>query len=659
MSVQNGLCYSYITTSHTSTLSPNPQPKCDFVDDYYRELDDDDDESRFEGNDRRSARLWGVLTGTNLLLYPDENSWLSGSMPLTSLQICSATDPPPQSTSPTFTIFTFSRTLVQCTVEKSALTPWLTSIYNGCAGRITSSNPSKTISCQPEISHFPTPTPTPSSPSQKTWSYNRLPLKSSSRTCPLTHCTFNDSLLNQFKNCVPCGRRLSSTVIIPRACPLQQYGFETPCDICIQCFGGQGILNSTSASVLWGVSERYEIKATLSAHSIICAAIGLGVNEPTTPRSSPKKSSQDEEDFVVVQQPKPSRIKEAVEGDKALEEKLSTLKTRSPVLKELMGMLRGENPITDSEFLTRLRQSSEEITTPNPSHPFLPVAEDLVTTVKALEHAATKPGPISSLKIILNYLLSLCEEQDTIKQVHLFWGQIVNIYGTIVGGVGVEAWRRVEVLEDFLLTVGVKFSEQMGLEMAWYLLGGVGDVRTWRNREFCVVKFLVEFEAAAKGKVWGRGEDVVSGRYAPSEHQEKLTHNLIEILGEQRYELNSYLSKSHKSSSNLLDSAVDSIRALIRSYVSRKVEEKDDGIEQLRNLLMLSMNNVQSDETFVDAGSVDDRLRGCGKVSGAVRTAVEMYKRRELSGAELLTIASKDLSFLIEQTEAARSEVRK
>ena len=48
MSVQNGLCYSYITTSHTSTLSPpkggGTSPRGDFSDDYYRELDDDDEE---------------------------------------------------------------------------------------------------------------------------------------------------------------------------------------------------------------------------------------------------------------------------------------------------------------------------------------------------------------------------------------------------------------------------------------------------------------------------------------------------------------------------------------------------------------------------------------------------------------------------------------
>eukprot|EP00519_Triparma_laevis_P003754 CAMPEP_0182522088 /NCGR_PEP_ID=MMETSP1321-20130603/46453_1 /TAXON_ID=91990 /ORGANISM="Bolidomonas sp., Strain RCC1657" /LENGTH=631 /DNA_ID=CAMNT_0024730127 /DNA_START=880 /DNA_END=2771 /DNA_ORIENTATION=+ len=117
--------------------------------------------------------------------------------------------------------------------------------------------------------------------------------------------------------------------------------------------------------------------------------------------------------------------------------------------------------------------------------------------------------------------------------------------------------------------------------------------------------------------------------------------------------------KRHNSSSNLLSSnssVVESIRGLIRAHVSRKVEEDDDGISQLRSLLMLSSSSLTTDSTFVDAGSVDSRLRGCGKVSSAVKTAVEMYTRSELTSFELLTIASKDLSFLIHQTEGSRSD---
>ena len=46
MSVQNGLCYSEITTSHSSSLSDNGKREGHFEDDYWRELEDDDDEAR-------------------------------------------------------------------------------------------------------------------------------------------------------------------------------------------------------------------------------------------------------------------------------------------------------------------------------------------------------------------------------------------------------------------------------------------------------------------------------------------------------------------------------------------------------------------------------------------------------------------------------------
>ena len=118
--------------------------------------------------------------------------------------------------------------------------------------------------------------------------------------------------------------------------------------------------------------------------------------------------------------------------------------------------------------------------------------------------------------------------------------------------------------------------------------------------------------------------------------------------------------RCHTSSNSLYPPSpdLDRIRSTIRTLINRRAsEEADLGIEQLRSLLTLTRGSYEVDEsTFVDAGDVDPRLRGCGRVSPAVRSAVTAYVAGHIDDAELLTVASKDLAFQSVQVEGRRRE---
>lgn len=86
---------------------------------------------------------------------------------------------------------------------------------------------------------------------------------------------------------------------------------------------------------------------------------------------------------------------------------------------------------------------------------------------------------------------------------------------------------------------------------------------------------------------------------------------------------------------------------------SAPVTEEDEALEALRLLLIQnkvlkgkgSSNDSESDGHLVDAGEIDARLRGCGKLSPAILSALQLWKSKIISNGELLELARRDSVF--------------
>jgi len=105
------------------------------------------------------------------------------------------------------------------------------------------------------------------------------------------------------------------------------------------------------------------------------------------------------------------------------------------------------------------------------------------------------------------------------------------------------------------------------------------------------------------------------------------------------------------------------IRELLLTEHSRRASKRpsgvkeDEGIRQLRELLHLRRGSVATSDSAVDAGQVDERLKGSGKISTSLAEAVKVYNKGQINKDELIHIAEKDEVFQTERSKARGANV--
>ncbi|GMI19695.1 hypothetical protein TrRE_jg9768 [Triparma retinervis] len=105
------------------------------------------------------------------------------------------------------------------------------------------------------------------------------------------------------------------------------------------------------------------------------------------------------------------------------------------------------------------------------------------------------------------------------------------------------------------------------------------------------------------------------------------------------------------------------IRELLLAAQSRTASRRpseikeDEGIRQLRELLNVRGGSVATTDSAVDAGQVDERLKGSGKISTSLAEAIKVYKEGLINKEELIHIAEKDEVFQTERSKARGANV--
>jgi hypothetical protein len=165
---------------------------------------------------------------------------------------------------------------------------------------------------------------------------------------------------------------------------------------------------------------------------------------------------------------------------------------------------------------------------------------------------------IELLQCILEFFLDLVEEGE-LNTLAFFWPQISNIHLQMLPPRDTTSLQKIELFEDFLLTVASKHSIHLAIQLVWShtadledgISGSHNTTATCGQRKSAVLRFLCELESLLFDfdTGWGGGSVTVGQFLSPSNHQIDLLRNSMGRI--QSYRLaaeQDCLSRSHRLS---------------------------------------------------------------------------------------------------------------
>ncbi len=189
------------------------------------------------------------------------------------------------------------------------------------------------------------------------------------------------------------------------------------------------------------------------------------------------------------------------------------------------------------------------------------------------------------LAAILEFFLDLCDEGQ-LEAVAFFWPQLCHIHMQMLPPRDAAELIRVELMEDFLLTVSTRYSVHLALDLVWGLVADLEESlcasnchAASRRRRFAVLRFVSELESLLfdfEGG-WGGGGVSLHGMLSPSQHQSVLLRDAMSLLQLQRRFGSHHLTRSVRleklraeafESLGEYPSSIDS-RAKIRAQIAK------------------------------------------------------------------------------------------
>eukprot|EP00531_Pseudo-nitzschia_arenysensis_P017532 CAMPEP_0116145904 /NCGR_PEP_ID=MMETSP0329-20121206/16873_1 /TAXON_ID=697910 /ORGANISM="Pseudo-nitzschia arenysensis, Strain B593" /LENGTH=1400 /DNA_ID=CAMNT_0003641603 /DNA_START=177 /DNA_END=4379 /DNA_ORIENTATION=- len=146
------------------------------------------------------------------------------------------------------------------------------------------------------------------------------------------------------------------------------------------------------------------------------------------------------------------------------------------------------------------------------------------------------------LQCILEFFLDLVVEEDELNTLAFFWPQISNIHLQMLPPRDTLSLQKIELVEDFLLTVATKHSVHLAIELIWSHTADLEDALSGSyhgststfcgRRKSAVLRFLCELESLLFDfdKGWGGGSVTIGHFMSPSSEQ-------IDLLKESMYRI--------------------------------------------------------------------------------------------------------------------------
>lgn len=153
---------------------------------------------------------------------------------------------------------------------------------------------------------------------------------------------------------------------------------------------------------------------------------------------------------------------------------------------------------------------------------------------------------------LLEFLLDLCEDGE-LASVAAFWPQLCHIHLRMLPVDNIAQLHRVDLLEDFLLTVATRYSVHLALDLIWSHTADLEESLVsntcspkCRRRRYAVMRFVCELESSLFGYSGGWGGGSVSLRKVlkASPHQDELIKQYMAGIQEMRKSVPHMLTRS-------------------------------------------------------------------------------------------------------------------
>ncbi|KAG7351328.1 phosphatidylinositol 3- and 4-kinase [Nitzschia inconspicua] len=531
-----------------------------------------------------SSSSFALLVGVQLICYESVASRKMGHHPIATYSVVGASA---MSNDPTaFRVVTDQGSHLLCsTPTRSCRDVWLSALYAGLECRLQPfNNTNNNNNNLPPHRH--------SDPSQRLMSRVRPKLRGS-------------VLQRSQRYCHSCGKleRLEFP-LSPNPAPLPQYGIEERVELCYKCDLAQGMVDHCHWLEELYQTQQQEQNAMLEARNLILSKLEEeevnvaaykssenGENDASTQQPPPSNSQQPDRDESGRLLPKSHTLQLQPLSHNLVSEVLNSpkglsLQRLSPTLKslcsqfqqgmigvlEFMELLEHAMGIRDpamaelkkqafrvaGDMGTALKLLYEQCLPPDPS---LGSGEDGLIESKSSHHLkdeSTDPNAnsIELLQCILEFFLDLVEEGE-LPTLAFFWPQISNIHLQMLPPQDTTSLQKIELLEDFLLTVASKYSIHLAIELVWShvadledaLSGNHNTTATCGLRKSAVLRFLCELESLLFDfdTGWGGGSVTLGQFLSPSNHQIDLLKASMERI--QSYRLaaeHDRLSRSHR-----------------------------------------------------------------------------------------------------------------
>lgn len=341
--------------------------------------------------------------------------------------------------------------------------------------------------------------------------------------------------------------------------PMSQHGSEERADLVSECHLAQGVLEHCYWMEELYATHQQEQDTMLEARRLVLKKLSKkSRRKQQSTDQEPSDSSTDEEtpdrDSNGRLLPKSHTLSlEPISHDVlalTLESKqLVALQRLSPTLRSLCVEFQ-QGMIGVLEFIELLEAA---IGIRDPAMADLKkqafrVAGDMGTALKLLYEQCIPAPEISSssgggsgakdstelLQCILEFFLDLVIEEDELSTLAFFWPQISNIHLQMLPPRDTLSLQKIELVEDFLLTVASKHSIHLAIELVWShtadledsLSGSYhGSTTTFCGRRKCaVLRFLCELESLIFDfdKGWGGGSVTIGKFMSPLDQQVEL-----------------------------------------------------------------------------------------------------------------------------------------
>lgn len=335
------------------------------------------------------------------------------------------------------------------------------------------------------------------------------------------------NMKNPPRSCTSCGKleHPHEFPLIHACSPLAQYGMETRMDLCPKCHVAQGLVEHVQWMQELYAAQYQEQQALFKARVAVLKTLIPGIqeedispSEPTTgieltPLSHHKLSAVlTGADCISYSRVSPVLERLSIEFSQGLlgcMEFIELLEHSIGIKDQAMAKLKQQAFRVNGDMGTALKLLAETAL-PNRQQ-----ADDELSNVNR--------NSTELLQCILEFFLDLLEEGE-LQSLAFFWPQLLNVHLQMLPACDSASLQRIELMEDFLLTVSTQHSVQLAIELIWSHTADLEDARTLpycAKRKYAVLRFLCELESLLFDfeMGWGGGSVTVGQFLGPSTHQ--------------------------------------------------------------------------------------------------------------------------------------------